>query len=76
MKGLTPADRFYSMGDATACGLAEASSHGEGDGRIFLTANLMGRRLVLAGKDADSLRVLWDDEPAAANGTGKERRIW
>jgi transposase InsO family protein len=72
--GLTPADRFYSMGDATACGLAEAAS-GQGDERIFLTANLMGRRLVLAGRDSDSLRVLWDDAPASGD-TERERPIW
>lgn len=75
LDGLTPADRFYNMGKPTAAalGLAQASN-GAAAERVFLTANLMGKRLVLAGPNADSLRVLWSEDRATE--PGGERSIW
>lgn len=71
--GLTPADRFYKMSEPTAAGLQKASLATE-EG-VFLTANLMGRRLVLAGPDVNSLQVLWSD--AASSPTSpREPEIW
>jgi len=71
--GLTPADRFYRMGDPTAAGLLKASTQATEEG-VFLTANLMGRRLVLAGPDVNSLQVLWSD--AASSPTTRVSEIW
>lgn len=59
--GLLPADRFYGMAQP----LQEVWQRLAGwapERGVFLTANLLGRRLVLAGPRPDMLRVLWDDE--------------
>lgn len=71
--GVTPADRFFGMGKATETALKKAAGTEEG---VFLTANLMGRRLVLAGPDVNSLQVLWSDGTAAAPSRGHEPEIW
>lgn len=59
--GLVPADRFYGMAQPLQEVWQKLKGWGPQQG-IFLTANLLGRRLVLAGPRPDQLRVLWDDE--------------
>ena len=61
------------MGDPTAAGLLKASTQATEEG-VFLTANLLGRRLVLAGPDVNSLQVLWSD--AASSPTTRVSEIW
>ncbi|MCE7875166.1 transposase [bacterium CPR1] len=73
--GVFPADRFYGMSqplEQVWKRLPEPSAANQG---VFLTANFLGRRLVIAGPSPDQLRVLFDDElrqpvarPEAAGG--------
>ncbi len=70
--GLLPADRFYGMREATESALEQACSATTG---VFLTANLKGRRLVLAGPDANSVRVIWDEAQPELRSPGG-RDIW
>lgn len=59
--GLVPADRFYGMAQPLNGVWQKLKGWGPEQG-IFLTANLLGRRLVLAGPRPDQLRILWDDQ--------------
>lgn len=64
--GLTPADRFYGMAAAVV-----ATREAEGwrpERGIYLAANLMGRRLVIAGEGPQELRLLWDDGTEPGSG--------
>lgn len=66
--GLTPADRFFGMAAAVS-----ATREAEGwrpEWGIYLAANLMGRRLVIAGEGPRKLRLLWDDGVGPEPGSG------
>lgn len=59
--GAVPADRFYGMAqplEAVWRNLTGWSPYQS----VFLTLNVQGRRLVLAGPRPDQLQVLWDDQ--------------
>jgi transposase InsO family protein len=73
LDGLTPADRFYGL----AGPVTEKVLHGPSlaPGALLLTANLMGRRLVLAGQTPGQVQVLWDDGASREN-PGAEPRLW
>lgn len=59
--GMVPADRFYGMAKPLEEVWRNLTGWGPGRG-VFLTMNVLGRRLVLAGPRPDQLQVLWDDE--------------
>jgi len=64
--GVVPADRFYAMAQP----LEEIWRKQMGwapDQGVFLTMNVLGRRLVLAGPRPNQLQVLWDDQLRAIN---------
>jgi len=71
IRGVVPADRFYGM----AKPLEEVWRKLTGwapDRSVFLTMNLLGRRLVLAGPGPDQLQILWDDKLQAIDHRGKQ----
>lgn len=61
LEGVTPADRFYGLAQP----VKDKVLRGPGlePGALLLTANLAGRRLVVAGPSPEHLQVLWDDGP-------------
>jgi len=65
LEGLTPADRFYGM--ARAVRRTMGSEGWRPERGVYLAANLMGRRLVIAGEGPHELRLLWDE-----GGDGRE----
>jgi transposase InsO family protein len=73
LEGVTPADRFYGL----AGPVTEKVLHGPSlaPGALLLTANLMGRRLVLAGQTPGQVQVLWDDGTSMES-PGAEPRLW
>lgn len=73
LDGVTPSDRFYGL----AVPVTDKVLRGPGlaPGALLLTANLMGRRLVLAGQTPEQVQVLWDDG-AAVESSGAEPRLW
>lgn len=74
LKGVTPSDRFYGL----AMPVMEKVLRGPGlaPGALLLTANLMGRRLVVAGQTPEQIQVLWDDGAATPNQDAKPPRLW
>jgi transposase InsO family protein len=69
--GMVPADRFYGMAKPLEEGWRKLTPGCGPDQGVFLTMNLLGRRLVLAGPRPEQLRVLWDDELRPLNGARK-----
>lgn len=69
--GMVPADRFYGMAKPLEEVWRKLMGWGPDRG-VFLTMNLLGRRLVLAGPRPEQLRVLWDDELRPLNGARKQ----
>jgi transposase InsO family protein len=60
--GVFPADRFYGMSQPLEQVWKRLPERSAADQGVFLTANFLGRRLVIAGPSPDRLRVLFDDE--------------
>ena len=70
--GVVPADRFYAMAKPLEEVWRKLTPGCGPDQGVFLTMNLLGRRLVLAGPRPEQLRVLWDDELRPLNGARKK----
>ncbi len=69
--GVFPADRFYGMAAPLEQVWKRLPERAAADQGVFLTANFLGRRMVIAGPSPDQLRVLFDDElrqPLARHG--------
>jgi transposase InsO family protein len=61
LDGAVPADRFYGMAQPLSQVWRNLTGWGPQQS-VFLTMNVQGRRLVLAGPRVDQLQVLWDDQ--------------
>ncbi len=60
--GVFPADRFYGLSQPLEQVWKRLPERSATDQGVFLTANFLGRRLVIAGPSPDQLQVLFDDE--------------
>ncbi|MBT9582083.1 hypothetical protein IV102_01970 [bacterium] len=61
IKGVVPADLFLRLAKPLEEVWRKLAGWGP-DRSVFLTMNLLGRRLVLAGPRPDQLQILWDDK--------------
>lgn len=73
IRGVVPADRFYGMAKPLEEVWGKLAGWGP-ERSVFLTMNLLGRRLVLAGPRPDQLQILWDDKLRAIVPTTAEKK--